>query len=151
MALGSSWPSSPSATHFQLHVTARCLCGREVQQLRELIWWEKQILLALPCSLFGRAGSCASTAQDTSPGTEGPLEEPQPAPVIALWKRESLQSTHSNSPEFALLFQLLPAGIGRSFNISVIYLAQLYSTSAFSIQHSWGWAHLKNGKGGCAQ
>lgn len=55
--------------------------------------------------------SFASIAQNSSPGTEGPLEEPQSAPVIAPWKHKSLHSTHSISPEPEMLFQLLPAGI----------------------------------------
>lgn len=54
----------------------------------------------------------APTAQDTSPGSEGPLEEPWSAPVIAPWKHESPQSAHSSSLGFALLFQLVPAEIG---------------------------------------
>lgn len=116
MALGSSWPSSPSTTHFQLHVIAmlclaRCLCGHEIQQFRDFIWWEKQILHPPPCSQFGCGGSFASTAQDSSPGTERPLEEPWSAPVIAPWKHRSLHSTHNISPEPEMLFQLLPPGI----------------------------------------
>lgn len=40
------------------------------------------------------------------------------AAIIALWKHRSLQSSRSISPEFALLFQLLPAGFG-SVSVSV--------------------------------
>lgn len=156
MTLGSSWPSSLSATHFQLHVTttfclARCFCGHEVQQLRELIWWEKQIVFPPPCSVFGWASRCASTAQDTSPGTEGSPEEPRSCtshcPVETQASAEHLQQ----QPGVCTALSAFACRDWRSFNISVIHSAQMYSTSTFSIQHSRGWEHLKNGEGGCAQ
>lgn len=155
MALGSSWPSSPSATHFQPHVTAslclaRCLCGHEVQQLWELIWWEKQVVLPPACSLWLWMQTCQHC-----PGhqprhwraTWGTMVCTSHRPVEARVSAERSQQR----PGVCTAFSAFACRDWRSFNIRVLYLAQLYSTSTFSIQCSWGCAHLKNGKRGCAQ
>lgn len=148
MALGSSWPSSPLTTHFQLHVIAmlclaRCLCGHEVQQFIHLVgkadlasptlftvWLWRQFCQHCPERQSWHWRTTWGTMLCTSHCS---LE----AQVCAQHSQHQPRAWNAFSA-FACRDQ-------RSVNISVIYLSQLYSISLFSIQNYWGWTHFKNG------
>lgn len=136
MALGSSWPSSPSTTHFQLHVIAvlclaRCLCGHEVQQFREFIWWEKQTLHPPPCSLFGCGGSFASTAQKLQSWHWSTTWGIAVCTCHCSLEAQVSAQLSQNQPRAWNAFSAFACRDQRSVSISVIYLSQLYSILFF--------------------